>query len=83
MRCEKTTWLYSPLACGLSSSDDTASLGMILGIDLRERLDTRGEESLSFCDESEVVDVDSEVPGQLTLERGVLQMKRKLIWVST
>ena len=49
---------------------------MILGMDLRERLDTRGEESLSFCDESEVVDVDSEVPGQLTLERGVLKMKK-------
>ena len=65
--------MYSPLGCDLSSSDDTANLGMILGMDLRLRLETSGDESLSFWDESEVVEVDSEVPGQLTLDRGVLK----------
>ena len=48
---------------------------MMLCIDRRLRLAIRGDESLSFCDESEVADVDNDVPGQLTLERGVLWMK--------
>ena len=45
---------------------------MMLGFDRRLRFVIRGDESLSFCEESEVAEVDSDVPGQLTLERGVL-----------
>ena len=56
--------LYIPQAEGLSSSEDTtATLGIVgWGIFIVERtifLVTTGEESLSFCDES---DVDIDVP---------------------
>ena len=70
---------YSPLEWGLSSSDDTASLGMILGIDRKVRLEISGDESLSFWEESEVVDVDRDVPGQLTLDLGVLKIEGKFL----
>ena len=56
---------------------------MMLCIDRRLRLAIRGDESLSFCDESEVADVDNDVPGQLTLERGVLRMLQKQNYVSS
>ena len=45
---------------------------MMLCIDRKLRLAIKGDESLSFCEESEVAEVDNDVPGQLTLERGVL-----------
>ena len=45
---------------------------MMLCIDRKLRFAIKGEESLSFCEESEVAEVDSDVPGQLTLDRGVL-----------
>ena len=51
---------------------------MILGIDRKVRLEISGDESLSFWEESEVVDVDRDVPGQLTLDLGVLKTRRQI-----
>ena len=65
----------SNLPVGLSSSEETATRGMVgSGILMADRMVffvTMGEESLSFCEESEV---DS-APCTLILERGVLEWK--------
>lgn len=61
----------------MSSSDDTATLGIVgWGILIVERTDffvTIGDESLSFCDESEA-EVDLDIPCTLILDRGVLKI---------
>ncbi len=67
----------------LSSSEDTATRGIVVGwgllmVDLTVRLDTRGEvESLSVWEESDV-EVDMALSWRLRLDRGVLKQFKYL-----